>query len=282
MTQDPAKTDDMLTELRARFLPAFITDSRGRLRDALGLLSPVPAGLPGDPSLLAVAAAMHVLAGEAMLIGLPTHALLARAAGGAARRYLETRSSVALIACARALRSLARAVEELELAATLDGASAVPLSVRDPSSAPIAGPVAEPAPAATNEAEEPARPRPRVLVVDDSALNAALLREGLEYAGFDASALGDDAAAILVHLHQHRPQVLLLDWVMPGCDTRELCRQIQSAPELAAVRILLITSLPEVEAAEHARELGAVAALTKELGIPTVVARVRALLKEPA
>ena len=70
--------------------------------------------------------------------------------------------------------------------------------------------------------------------------------------------------------------------VMPGCDTRELCQKIQSEPELAAVRILLITSLPEVEAAEHARELGAVAALTKELGIPTVVARVRAVLKETA
>lgn len=277
MTQDPAKTDDMLTELRARFLPAFITESRGRLREALTLLTPVPAGPEGDQSLLAIAAAMHVIAGEAMLIGLPSHALLARAAGGAARRYLETRSSVALIACARALRSLTRGIEELDLGLTADGESAVPLPVRDAGSAPDSSPV----PVLT-AVEDPAEPRPRALVVDDSALNAALLREGLEYAGFDASALGDDAEEILEHLRRHRPQVLLLDWVMPGCDTRELCRQIKSAPELAGIRILLITSLPEVEAAEYARELGAVAALTKELGIPTVVARVRALLKELA
>lgn len=255
MGQDPSNSDDMLAELKARFLPTFIADSRWRLRDALALIA--PSGPGGDDSLRSIAATMHIIAGEAMLIGLPNQALLARAAGGAARRYLETKSSAALIACARALRSLARAIEELE------------------SGLPASRPKAS---ASTEEAAPVARLR--ALVVDDSPLNAALLREGLEREGFNATALGDDVEQIMRHLQQQKPHLLLVDWLMPGCDTRELCRRIQSTPELRSIRIVLITSLPEVEAAEHARSLGAVAALTKELGIPTIVARVRALLKD--
>ncbi|MFO0579251.1 MAG: response regulator [Polyangia bacterium] len=245
----------MLAELKARFLQTFIADSRARLRDALAQIS--VAGPAVEEAMRSIAATMHTIAGEAMLIGLPNQALMARAAGGAARRYLETRSSPALIACARALRSLARTIDELE--------SAPPASSTKP----------EP-----GAAEAPRGPRPRALVVDDSPLNSALLREGLEREGFEASALGDDMPEILRHLQQQPTQILLVDWMMPGCDTRELCRRIRGMPELDPLRVILITSLPEVEAAEHARELGAVAALTKELGIPTIVSRVRALLRD--
>ena len=118
---------------------------------------------------------------------------------------------------------------------------------------------------------------PRVLIVDDSALNAALLREGLEREGIEVTALSEEREGMLQRIEALRPSVLLLDWFIPGLDTAELCRAIRGSPLLTDTRVLLLTGLPESEASERARAVGAVAALTKDLGIPTIVERVRAL-----
>jgi PleD family two-component response regulator len=257
MSKEAPRTDELLADLQAQFLPTFISDTRSRLRHVLGLIP--PSGSGNDESFRTIAEAMHAVAGEAMLIGLPKMALLARAVGATARRFLDTKSGSAIVACARALRTLASALEELK--------------------APTHA-----APEDTHAgAQAESRQRTRVLVVDDSPLNAALLREGLEREGFEARTVGDDREKILLHLEDFRPQLLLLDWFMPGCDSRALCGEIRSTPLLSGTRIVLITGLPEQEAAELASQAGATAALTKELGIPAIVERVRALaLKGPA
>src|SRR5262245_10125811 len=100
----------MLAELKAQFLPEFLKDARTQLRTAMSLIP--PAGPGGEKSAQSIGAMMHAITGEAMLIGFPDLALLARAAGGAARRYLETNNDSALVACARALRLLNRALDE--------------------------------------------------------------------------------------------------------------------------------------------------------------------------
>lgn len=266
MSKEMPRTDELLADLQAQFLPTFIADTRTRLRQALGLIP--PAGRGDEASFKSIAEAMHAVAGEAMLIGLPEIAVLARAVGSTARRYLDLKSGSAIVACARALRTLANALEELKAprhAAAEEAQQGLPES--GPSSPSI-----------------PLLELPRVLIVDDSALNAALLREGLEREGIEVSTLSDELEGLLQRIEAIRPKVLLLDWFMPGIDTAELCRAIRSSPQLADTLILLLTGLPEKEASEHAKAVGAVAALTKDLGIPAIVERVCALTspKEPA
>ena len=246
----------MLDELRAEFLPEFTDGARTRLRTAISLIP--PAGPGGAESAQSIVAMMHTIAGEAMLIGCTEVAQQARTAGTAARRYLETQDGSKLVACARALRSLSRAVDEL----------VVPAATSAPGAAP----------SATSGKSEGIR----VLVVDDSPLNATLLREGLASEGFDVSSVGDDFALILNQLETLRPDVLLVDWFMPGCDTRELCRQIQNSPTYSQTRVLLVTSLPAVEAETHARALGIAGALSKEEGVASIGSRVRALVERPS
>lgn len=262
MSNELPRTDELLADLQAQFLPTFITDTRARLRQALELIP--PAGRGDEEGFKSIAAAMHAVAGEAMLIGLPSVAVQARAVGSAARSCLDERSGSSIVACARALRTLANALEALQ--APRHEAQEGP-----PQDVPESGP---PSPA------DPAIPvlaLPRVLIVDDSALNAALLREGLEREGIEVTALSDERAGLLQRIEALRPRLLLLDWVMPGIDTAALCRAIRSSPLLSDTRILLLTGLPENEASEHARAVGAIAALTKDLGIPAIAERVRAL-----
>lgn len=245
----------MLDDLRAQFLPEFIVETRSRLQAALSLVA--TAGPGGDERMQSISTLMHSIAGEAMLIGAPELALVARAAGGAARRYLETNNDQALVACARALRSVSRAVDTLAV----------------PAQADITAPTAQAAAASSQ--------RIRVMVVDDSPINAALLREGLAGAGFDTTTVGDNFDLIIDQLQKRKPQVLLVDWLMPGCDTRRLCRQIQSMSEFSQLRVLLVTSLPTAEAEAHARALRVEGAVSKEQGIPSIIKRVRAL-SEPS
>ncbi len=266
----------MLAELREKFLPEFIVETRSRLRIAISQIP--PAGKGGKESAESIASLMHTIAGEAMLIGSPGLALLARAAGGAARRYLDTLNDAALVVCARALRSLARSIAELEaeVGPTLMQAAGGQAPTRTAVTESTGLPDAQQPSAPQEKAATPERIR--VLVVDDSPLNAALLREGLEREGFDAEALYDDLPRVIERMETFRPQALFLDFVMPGCDPGELARCIKSNPALSAVQILLVTSLPEPEALGHARSMGAATAVSKELGVPEIVRRLRALL----
>src|SRR6187402_2793409 len=78
----------MLDDLKAQFLPTFVAETHTRLRTAMSLIP--PAGPGGSANASRIVAMMESITGEAMHIGAPELALLARAAGGAARRYLET------------------------------------------------------------------------------------------------------------------------------------------------------------------------------------------------
>lgn len=245
----------MADELREHYFSEFVAETRTRLRAAMSLIP--PAGPGGAESAKAIAAMMESITGAAQLIGLSELALLGRAAAAAARRYLEISNDAALVSCARTLRTLARAIDKLGLPATPSTPAAAEVS-----------------------SENAALAQAKVLIVDDSPLNAALMRDCLVSQGFDASCVGDDFDLVLRRLKDLRPQVLLVDWLMPNCDTRKLCRQIRTMPELSQLRILLITSIPQVEAARLAASMGIDGALSKEHGTAAIVHSVRTVLKD--
>ena len=116
-----------------------------------------------------------------------------------------------------------------------------------------------------------------VLVVDDAEDIRRLLVIRLNLAGFDTSEAsdGDDAIA---QATVAPPDLILLDWVMPGIDGIEVCRRLKHNPETAAVPIILLTgrALPDEE--RQAVEVGAVGVIVKPFDVNEVIERVREAL----
>jgi two-component system phosphate regulon response regulator PhoB len=116
-----------------------------------------------------------------------------------------------------------------------------------------------------------------VLVVDDTEDIRRLLVVRLNLAGFDTSEAsnGDDA---IDQASVAPPDLILLDWVMPGIDGIEVCRRLKHNPETAAVPIILLTgrALPDEE--RLAVEVGAVALIVKPFDVDEVIERVREAL----
>ncbi|MBU1040594.1 MAG: SpoIIE family protein phosphatase [Proteobacteria bacterium] len=114
----------------------------------------------------------------------------------------------------------------------------------------------------------------RVLVVDDEAVNVAVLRGILVHAGYEVfSAMnGADALAMTT---ASRPDMILLDVMMPGESGFDVCKKLKADPETAHLPIIFVTSLSDVSQKLTGLELGAVDYITKPYFALEVVARVR-------
>jgi DNA-binding response OmpR family regulator len=116
-----------------------------------------------------------------------------------------------------------------------------------------------------------------VLVVDDDAGFRAYVRAALEGEGYRIveGSDGDDAVAVAL---RERPDAILLDWRMPGRSGIAASRNLRAEPDLAGVRIAMITGLDDERDRTLARHAGADAFLVKD-GDPDALARqVRRLL----
>ena len=82
---------------------------------------------------------------------------------------------------------------------------------------------------------------PRVLVVDDQALNIELVRAALAGEGFEVDAAADGAAA-LACIAAHLPDLVLMDIQMPGMDGLTLTHQLKAAPRTAGIVVLAFTA----------------------------------------
>ncbi len=114
----------------------------------------------------------------------------------------------------------------------------------------------------------------RVLVVDDDRSTRATLRYALELKGFgvDEATSGDEAFRML---HAHKPDLILLDAVMPGTDGFATCARIKDQAETRDTPVLMITSLDDRQSIERAFAAGASDYITKPLHLNVVVQRVR-------
>ena len=81
----------------------------------------------------------------------------------------------------------------------------------------------------------------KILVVDDSATEVAVMSSSLKAAGFDVitAATGEEA---LSHLERDTPDAIVLDVIMPGKNGFQLCRQIRNDARWSKVPIVLFTS----------------------------------------
>lgn len=119
---------------------------------------------------------------------------------------------------------------------------------------------------------------PSVLIAEDDEDIANLLAHSLRKAGFttEVRTSGDQ---VLARVRERPPDLLLLDVMLPGLDGRDICRALRSAPETAAIPIIMVTARAEESERIAGLELGADDYITKPFSPNEVVARVRALLR---
>lgn len=126
----------------------------------------------------------------------------------------------------------------------------------------------------------PGTPKKKVLIVDDQKDLSSLFQIGLEAEGIEVM-FCDNGEAALQLAREFRPDLILLDLMMPrlsGFDAIELFRSIL---ETKAVKIVIFSALNRPEDIERARKLGADDYIIKaSMQYSAVIARIKALLTE--
>ena len=114
-----------------------------------------------------------------------------------------------------------------------------------------------------------------VLLVEDEADLARFVARELEAAGYRARHAADGLAALRL-FEEETPDVVVLDWMLPGLDGLEVLRRIR---QTSAVPVLMLTARAEEVDRVIGLEVGADDYLTKPFGARELIARVRALLR---
>ncbi|WP_437852410.1 response regulator [Sorangium sp. So ce363] len=125
-----------------------------------------------------------------------------------------------------------------------------------------------------SRASAPGAREPTILIVDDMPANLALLVDHLESAGHQALA-AEDAEAALKRASLMKPDLILLDVVMPGIDGFETCRRLKAAESTRDIPVIFMTCLGEVADKIVGFEAGGVDYITKPFEIEEVLARIR-------
>jgi two-component system cell cycle response regulator len=118
----------------------------------------------------------------------------------------------------------------------------------------------------------------RILVVDDNPLNVKLLAAKLARDYYIVSTAADGAAALTKVAHE-KPDIVLLDAMMPELDGFETCRRIKRDPISAHIPVVMITALNDIADRVKGLEAGADDFLTKPINDVALMARVRSLLR---
>ncbi|WP_428820168.1 response regulator [Microbulbifer sp. MCCC 1A16149] len=113
-----------------------------------------------------------------------------------------------------------------------------------------------------------------VLVVDDSPDTLSLINDTLEQAGIDVLVALDGSQALNI-ARRLRPDMILLDAVMPGLDGFETCRLLKADPELVSIPVIFMTGLTDSEDIVRGLESGGVDYLTKPIQPNELLARMK-------
>jgi two-component system phosphate regulon response regulator PhoB len=119
---------------------------------------------------------------------------------------------------------------------------------------------------------------PLVMIVEDEAPLVTMLRYNLEKEGFGVceAANGEEA---LVQIAERKPDVVLLDWMLPLVSGIEVCRQIRRAPQSRSLPIIMLTARGEEADKVRGLNSGADDYVTKPFSPSELIARVRAVIR---
>ena len=120
--------------------------------------------------------------------------------------------------------------------------------------------------------------KPTVLVAEDESALVTLLRYNLETQGFEVETIarGDEADT---RLKEGTPDLVILDWMLPGLSGIELCRRLRTRPQTQALPIIMLTARGEESERIRGLATGADDYIVKPFSVPELLARIRALLR---
>jgi two-component system response regulator MprA len=117
---------------------------------------------------------------------------------------------------------------------------------------------------------------PKIMVVEDEEQIASFLRRGLTYEGYEVETAADGAAA-LAKAREARPDLVVLDLMLPGMDGLEVCRRLRTAH--SSLPILILTARDSVSDRVQGLDAGSDDYMVKPFALAELLARVRALLR---
>jgi two-component system, OmpR family, phosphate regulon response regulator PhoB len=120
--------------------------------------------------------------------------------------------------------------------------------------------------------------QPNILIVEDEPPLVELLSYNLEKAGFHAHIAREGEEAMLA-VEERKPDLVLLDWMLPYVSGIEICRRIRRNPETRDVPIIILTARGEEDDRIRGLEAGADDYVVKPFSPSELIARVRAVLR---
>jgi DNA-binding response OmpR family regulator len=121
----------------------------------------------------------------------------------------------------------------------------------------------------------------RILIAEDEDSIVASLEFLMRRAGFETRVARNGEAAVAC-LAEFRPDLVLLDIMLPGRSGFEVCREIRAGPRAGATRVLMLTAKGGSGDEARGMDAGADDYMTKPFSTQDLVRRVRALLAEPS
>jgi two-component system, OmpR family, alkaline phosphatase synthesis response regulator PhoP len=119
---------------------------------------------------------------------------------------------------------------------------------------------------------------PRILIADDNVQGVELLEAYLSGGDYELATAGDGEET-LHNVQSWKPDLILLDIMMPRISGFEVCKRLRSAPATRDIAVLMVTALDQPSDIERAVEAGADDFLTKPINKIELLLRVRSLLK---
>ena len=117
-----------------------------------------------------------------------------------------------------------------------------------------------------------------ILIIEDEEPLSLLLRYNLESEGYsvDNVGRGDEAET---RLRENVPDLVILDWMLPGLSGIELCRRLRTRPETERLPVIMLTARGDETERVRGLATGADDYVVKPFSVPELLARVRALLR---
>lgn len=121
-------------------------------------------------------------------------------------------------------------------------------------------------------------PKPHILVIEDEAPQREILVYNLESQGFRVSEAATGDLGLLL-LSEDKPDVLVLDWMLPNVSGIEICRQIKTKPETRDLPVIMLSARSEEVDRVRGLETGADDYVVKPYSVSELMARVKTQLR---
>lgn len=119
---------------------------------------------------------------------------------------------------------------------------------------------------------------PKVLLIEDEPSQRALLAYNLQAEGFEVVEAGDGEEGLLL-VEEEAPDLILLDWMLPGLSGIEVCRRLKTRTETRALPVIMLSARSEEVDRVRGLETGADDYMVKPYSLAELMARARAHLR---